>query len=58
MGVAFNRVKHKKIIELLQRLETDRSDILLIRNLYWEQQPCIRIGNIMSGYTNIKRGVR
>ena len=45
---AFDRVKHEKIIELLQRLDTDGKDIQLIRSLYWEQQACIRIGNLMS----------
>ena len=55
---AFDRVKHEKILELLQRLDTNGKDIQLIRNLYWEQQACIRTGNLMSGYTSIKRGVR
>ena len=55
---AFNRIKHEKIIELLQRLDTNGKDIQLTRNRYWEQQACIRIGNLMSGCTNIKRGVR
>ena len=55
---AFDRVKHEKIIELLQRLDTNGKDIQLIRNLYWVQQACIRTGNLMSGNTNIKRGVR
>ena len=45
-------------MELLQRLGTNGKDVHLIRNLYWEQQACIRTGNLMSGCTNIKRGVR
>ena len=56
---AFDRVKHEKIIiELLQRLDTDGKDNQLIRNLYWEQQACLGLRNITSGYTNVKRGVR
>ena len=55
---AFDRVDQERIIELLQRLDTDWKDIHLIRNLYWEQHACIRLGNVTSGYTNIKREVR
>ncbi|RUS68901.1 hypothetical protein EGW08_023338 [Elysia chlorotica] len=36
----------------------DGKDIRIIRNLYWEQTSCIRIGEEVTDQTSIQRGVR
>ena len=55
---AFDTVNHEKLIECLKTTDIDQSDIVLIANLYWEQDTKIRIGNDMSESMKINRGVR
>ena len=55
---AFDKVQHEELFKLLQALDLDGKDIQLIRNLYWEQTACIKIGYELSDYTKIERGVR
>ena len=55
---AFDKVQHKNLFNLLEGLNLDGKDLRLLRNLYWEQTACIRVGKDTSQYTNIKRGVR
>ncbi|RUS75926.1 hypothetical protein EGW08_016314 [Elysia chlorotica] len=55
---AFDRVHHTKLIECLKGIGIDGKDKRIIRNLYWEQTSCIRIGEEVTDQTNIQRGVR
>ena len=55
---AFDRVKHKELMQMLSELDVDGKDLRLIRNLYWDQKAAIKIGDQISNYVDIKRGVR
>ena len=55
---AFDRVKHTELIQMLSELDIDGKDLRLIRNLYWDQKAAIKIGDQISNYVDIKRGVR
>ena len=55
---AFDRVKHKDLMQIMIELDIDGKDLRLIRNLYWDQKAAIRIGDEISNYVNIKIGVR
>ena len=55
---AFDKLQHKNLFNLLEGLNLDGKDLRFLRNLYWEQTACIRVGKDTSQYTNIKRGVR
>lgn len=55
---AFDKVKHEKLMEVLQKLDIDGKDIQCIQNLYWNQKAHVRNND---GYTNdidIRSGVR
>ncbi len=55
---AFDKVQHEQLFNILQGLDINNKDIELLKNLYWEQQAAVRIGQEMSDWINIKRGVR
>ena len=55
---AFDRVKHKELMQMLSELDVDGKDLRLIRNLYWDQKAAIKIWDQISNYVDIKRGVR
>ena len=55
---AFDRVKHCELIECLKSIGIDGKDCRIISNLYWHQQAAIRVGEDISEYTPIQRGVR
>jgi len=55
---AFDRVRHVKIIDILEGLNIDGKDLRVIRNIYWEQTAAVRVDNEISDYQHIKRGVR
>ena len=57
-SIAFDRVKHKELMQMLSELDIDGKDLRLIRNLYWNQKAAIKIGDQISNYVDIKRGVR
>ena len=39
---AFDTVKHKPLIELLQSLDIGPQDVKLLANIYWNQQAAVR----------------
>ena len=39
---AFDRVKHKKLMEMSEHLEVDGKDLHLLANLYWTQRAAIK----------------
>ena len=51
-------MKHKHLFGILEKLDLDGKDLRVIRNLYWEQFACIRMGNDVSQYKMIQRGFR
>ena len=55
---AFDKVRHKNLMQILNNLDLDGKDLRLIQDLYWRQQAAIRIDNDLSKYVEIKRGVR
>ena len=55
---AFDKVRHKNLMQILNNLDFDGKDLRLIKDLYWRQQAAIRIDNDLSKYVEIKRGVR
>ena len=55
---AFGKVKHVTLFEMLQEMDVNGKDLELIKNLYWQQQAAVRIGQGMSDLVNIGRGVR
>ncbi|RUS75173.1 hypothetical protein EGW08_017081 [Elysia chlorotica] len=55
---AFDRVHHTKLIESLKGIGIDGKVIRIIRNLYWEQTSCFRIGEKVTDQTSIQRSVR
>jgi len=55
---AFDKVRHNKLLNMLQDLDMDGKDIRFVRNLYWEQSAAIRHQNELGNFAGIKRGVR
>jgi hypothetical protein len=55
---AFDKVRHDKIIDILEKLEIDGNDLTIIKNLYWEQTAAVNVNNERSNFKHIKRGVR
>jgi len=55
---AFDRVKHDKLLEVMERAGIPELERRLIINLYWHQQAAVRWDNEVSRYVNIKRGIR
>ena len=52
---AFDKVKYKQPLDILQDLDIDRNDIQLLRNLYYEQTAGMKIEDRISNYKEIKR---
>ena len=46
--MAFDKIKHEELINLLRELHFDSKDIRLIANLYWEQMAEVRVDNKLS----------
>ena len=55
---AFDKVQHETLYEVLQELDINGNDLELIKNLYWQQQASVRIGQDMSDWVSIASGVR
>ena len=54
---AFDRVRHDKLLEVMEKAGIPELERRLIINLYWKQQAAVRWDEI-SRYVNIKSGVR
>ena len=54
---AFDKVQHVTLVEILQELDINCKDLEIIKNLYWQQQAAVRIGQDTSEWVNITRGV-
>src|SRR5437899_11781247 len=55
---AFDKVRHNKLLNMLQDLDLDGKDIWLVRNLYWDQSAAISYQNELGNFASITRGVR
>ena len=55
---AFDKLRHEEIMSILDSLNIDGKDLRIVRNIYWEQTAAMRIGNDLSAFQDIKRGVR
>ena len=45
-------------MSIIDSLNIDGKDLSIVRNIYWEQTAAMRIGNDLSAFQDIKRGVR
>jgi len=45
-------------VEVLQKTGLDGKDLKIIRNLYWNQRACVRVGGETTKEIQISRGVR
>ena len=52
---AFSKVRHEKIIELLNRYQLGHQNIQLIRNLYWKQEAAVRVTNELTSWMKIRK---
>ena len=55
---SFDTVKHESLVELLQSLDVDKSETMLLTNLYWKQTAAGRCVDDISEWLDIKHGVR
>ena len=55
---AFDTVKHKLLVDLLQSLDVDQAALRLLINIYWNQTAAVRCDDYISAWTSIKQGVR
>ena len=54
----FDTMKHQKFVKILESTGIDGKDTRLFSNLYWNQKAAVRIENEVTGWIEIKRGVR
>lgn len=55
---AFDKIRHDRLIQLLQNTNLDTKDIRIITELYYNQKATMKIGNEFSDEIEIRRGVR
>ena len=55
---AVDKLRHEEIMSILDSLNIYGKDLRIVRNIYWEQTAAMRIGNDLSAFQDIKRGVR
>ena len=55
---AFDKVKHGELLRILENLHLDGRDLRLIENLYWNQTAAVRVGEELTEWQEIRRGVR
>ncbi|GFN94140.1 endonuclease-reverse transcriptase [Plakobranchus ocellatus] len=51
---AFDKVRHVELFRILEKLDIDGKDLIVIRNIFWDQTASVRI----SDFKPIKRGVK
>ena len=55
---AFDTVKHKLLVDLLQSLNVDQTELRLLTRLYWNQTAAVRFDGDISAWMSRKHGVR
>ena len=54
----FDRVKHKKLMEMLEHLEVDGKDLRLLANLYWNPRAAIKADRELGDWIELGKGMR
>ena len=54
---AFDKVRHDDLVAILMGLNIDAKDLLILRNVHWEQTAAIRMETEISEYRVFKREV-
>ena len=55
---AFDKVHHSQLLATLKQINIDDKDFRIIRNLYFEQKAAIKLTEVLTGWTDIKRDER
>lgn len=55
---AFDKVKHSKLMNILEGIRIDSAERRIIENLYWQQRASIKVEGRFSEEIEIQRGVR
>ena len=55
---AFDTVKHGCLMETLRKFGVDGADIRVLMQLYWDQKAVVRVGDDISEWVSIEKGVR
>ena len=55
---AFDSVQHSKLWKILEEMNTDNSNISVIKALYLDQQACVRVEQELTEWFNVEKGVR
>ena len=55
---AFDTVRHKDLLSVLNRMQIGGKEIRIIRNLYYDQTAAVRVGDELADWVKIERGVR
>ena len=55
---AFDKVRHSQLLTILKGIGIDGQDFRITGNLYYEQKTAIRLTEVLTEWTDIKRGVR
>ena len=55
---AFDKIHHSEMIKILEEISLDSKDIRVITNLYWKNEAAFKVGDQLSEWTEIHRGVR
>ena len=55
---AFDRAKHKKLMEMLEHLEVDGKDLRSLANLYWNQKAAMKPDRELGDWIEIGKGMR
>ena len=54
----FDMVRNERLVRRLVKLGIDAADLRVLMNLYWDQKAVVKIGDVRSGLTETRRGVR
>lgn len=54
----FDRVKHEKLFDALEKIGLNQRDIQILKNLHWNQTAEININQTLARHINIWRGAR
>ena len=54
---AFDTVKHKVLVDLLQSLDIDQAELRLLTSHYWNKRAAVRCDDDISAWMSIKQGL-
>lgn len=50
---AFDKVRHKPLLDILQGLYIEGAEVELLQSLHWDQQAAVKVNGILSEYVDI-----